>query len=148
MTLDRRLASCSDLLGDVGAPPISGLSAVDGSAEPVTQAGRCLRLTHEIALSTKHLPSPPTVRISGHQVSLASAVGASHRFTFWLYNEYLKSGIIFSQQIAAAMVSLTPLIVVVTARNVEGEPWAHTSRSEPVGMTLRRLPMHPRRGQT
>jgi hypothetical protein len=37
-----------------------------------------------------------------------------------------------SQQIAAAIVSLTPLSSVVIAFRVEGEPWAQTSRSEPV----------------
>lgn len=38
----------------------------------------------------------------------------------------------FSQQMAAASVSLTPLISVVTAFRVDAEPCAQTNRSLPV----------------
>jgi hypothetical protein len=44
--------------------------------------GRLPLLTHEMALKTKHLPSWPIVCTSGTHVSLASAVGASHKLTF------------------------------------------------------------------
>ena len=37
-----------------------------------------------------------------------------------------------SQHIAAASVSFTPLILVVTALSVDGDPWAQTMRSLPV----------------
>jgi hypothetical protein len=40
--------------------------------------------------------------------------------------------VLTSQQMALASVNFTPLIFVVTAFNVEGEPWAQTIRSLPV----------------
>lgn len=79
--------------GGEPTPSPSSASSPSTASSPSSAAVPCPSRTHMFELTTKHLPSIPTVLISAIHVSLPSAVGARYKFTFCAYNACLTSGI-------------------------------------------------------